>query len=205
MEGRSKHYDGSMSLRILAFSGSLREKSFNKKLLQIAVEAARSAGAEVEVLDLRDFEAPIYDGDREEREGIPPKILEFTELVHAADGLLISCPEHNGAVTAALKNTLDWASRDRKGPEEKFCFDGKLVGLLGATPGRLGAARGLANLEVILKNIGATVIETQMGLAKAHDAFDENGHLRDSEQDQQTQQLGIDLVRALEEALAQPE
>ena len=58
---------------------------------------------------------------------------------------------------------------------------------------------------MILKNIGATVIETQMGLAKAHDAFDENGHLRDSEQDQQTQQLGIDLVRALEEALAQPE
>ena len=79
-----------MSVRILAFSGSLRKKSFNRKLLAIAAEGAQAAGAEVEILDLIDVDAPIFNGDLHESEGIPPQIRSFVQRVDKADGLLIT-------------------------------------------------------------------------------------------------------------------
>lgn len=189
-----------MSIRILAFSGSLREKSLNRKLLATTVEGARSAGAEVEVLDLRDVEVPIYNGDLEEAEGIPEAILGFTKRVRAADGLLIASPEHNSSVPSVLKNTIDWASRDREGPQRRFCFDGKLVALIAASPGSQGATGGLKHLRQILSNIGATVIDPHFGLPKAHEAFDEECLLIDPEHDAEARQIGIELVHALEKA-----
>jgi NAD(P)H-dependent FMN reductase len=189
-----------MSLRVLAFSGSLREKSLNRKLLSNTVEGARSAGAEVEVLDLRDLDMPIYNGDLEEAEGLPPVVLEFTKRVRASDGILIASPEHNASVPSVLKNTIDWASRDRDGQERGFCFDGKLVALIAASPGKHGATRGLSHLRQILGNIGATVIEPQFGLPGAHEAFDEASQLIEPGHDAQARQIGIELVHALEEA-----
>ena len=97
--------------KILAFAGSLREGSLNKKLLALAVEGAREADAEVTVIDLRDYPMPIYDGDLEASDGIPENARRIHALLEANDGLLVATPENNYSLSAVLKNTIDWVSR----------------------------------------------------------------------------------------------
>src|SRR5262245_55454839 len=99
--------------RILAFAGSLRKDSYNKKLVTIAVDAARRAGAEVTHIDLKDYPLPIYDGDIEAASGIPENGLKLKKLFIEHDAFLWSCPEYNSSITAVLKNTIDWVSRSQ--------------------------------------------------------------------------------------------
>jgi NAD(P)H-dependent FMN reductase len=116
--------------KILAFAGSTREGSYNKKLARLAAESARAAGAEVTLLDLRDFPMPLYDGDLEERDGIPAKAMEFKRMMIAHQGLLLSCPEYNSSISGVLKNAIDWASRQADGEKPLACFTGKAASLL---------------------------------------------------------------------------
>ena len=97
--------------KILAFSGSLRAGSFNQKLVKIAADGAREAGAEVTVISLADFAMPIFDEDLEEKEGKSQKAKELKQLFIDHDSLLIASPEYNSMISAALKNAIDWVSR----------------------------------------------------------------------------------------------
>ena len=99
-----------MTPRILAFAGSLRGESFNKKLVPIAARAARDAGAEVTPIDLRDFPLPLFDQDLEAGQGMPEDGTRLKKLFTEHDGLLVASPEYNSSVTAALKNVIDWVS-----------------------------------------------------------------------------------------------
>src|SRR5919198_2770214 len=101
--------------KILAFAGSTRTESFNKKLVRVAVAGARAAGAEVTLIDLRDFPMPLYDGDLEAKEGLPANARKVKDLFLAHQGLLLSCPEYNSSITGVLKNTIDWVSRQAPG------------------------------------------------------------------------------------------
>src|SRR5215831_18806881 len=163
--------------KILAFAGSTRIESFNKKLIKIAAEGARSAGVEVTLADLRDYPMPIYDGDLEAKDGLPTKAREFKELMLAHQGLLISAPEYNSSITAVLKNTIDWASRRCEGEAPLACFTGKVAGLVSASPGALGGLRGLVHVRSILGNIGVLVVPDQVAVSKAHEAFHPDGQL----------------------------
>ena len=96
--------------KILAFAGSTRKESFNKKLVKIAADAARAAGAQVTYLDLRDIPMPLYDGDLEAEQGIPENAKKFKAMLLAHDGFLISAPEYNSSISGVLKNAIDWAS-----------------------------------------------------------------------------------------------
>ena len=96
---------------ILAFAGSTRADSFNKKMVRIAADGARNAGAEVTLVDLRDYAMPVYDGDLEAAEGPPAAAQAFKKLMSAHDGFLIAAPEYNSSISAVLKNTIDWVSR----------------------------------------------------------------------------------------------
>src|SRR3954451_15357499 len=100
-----------MTPRILAFAGSLRSESFNKKLVRIAASAARDAGAEVTRIDLEDFPLPLFDQDLEAGQGMPEHGARLKGLLAEHDGLLVASPEYNSSVTAALKNAIDWVSR----------------------------------------------------------------------------------------------
>src|SRR5260370_41342982 len=120
--------------KILAFAGSTRIESFNKKLIKIAVEGARSAGVEVTLADLRDFPMPIYDGDLEAKDGLPAKARQFKDLMLAHQGLLISAPEYNSSITAVLKHTSDWAWRRSAGEAPLACFTGKVAGCFRRSP-----------------------------------------------------------------------
>ena len=113
--------------KILAFAGSTRTDSFNKKLVKIAAQGARAAGAEATFIDLRDFAMPLFDEDLEANEGLPRGARQFKDLLLAHDGLLIASPEYNSSLTAVLKNAIDWASRSAPGEASLGCFVGSCL------------------------------------------------------------------------------
>ena len=165
--------------KILAFAGSTREGSFNKKLVRIAADAARAAGAEVTLVDLRDVPMPLYDGDLEQRAGLPEPAKRFKDWMLAHQGFLISSPEYNSGPTGVLKNAIDWASRGDPPGASLTAFRGKVAGLVSASPGGLGGLRSLGHMRSILSAIDVLVIPEQFALSKANEAFDDAGALKD--------------------------
>ncbi len=170
--------------KILAFAGSSRIDSFNKKLVKLAIEGASQAGAEVRYVDLLDYPMPLFNEDLETREGLPPKVVEFKHLLREHQSFLISCPEYNGSITPLLKNTIDWASRPELNEKPLSCFKGKVAALLATSPGGLGGIRGLVHVRAILEGIGVLVIPEQKAISHAQIAFDESGQLKDERQAQ---------------------
>ncbi|MEQ1749136.1 MAG: NAD(P)H-dependent oxidoreductase [Prosthecobacter sp.] len=184
--------------KILAFAGSTRSHSFNKQLVRSAAEAARAAGAEVTVLDLRDLPLPLFDEDFETDHGLPENAKKLKALLRDHDGFLIASPEYNSSITAVLKNALDWASRSETDDEPSLsAFRGKTAVLLSASPGAFGGMRGLVHLRAILGNIGVIVLPDQVALPKAHEAFDANGQLKEERPAKQVAALASGLVSFL--------
>ncbi len=184
--------------KILAFAGSARTGSFNKKLIPIAAEAAKRAGAQVTVIDLKDYPMPLYDGDLEEREGLPAVAVKLKELFIAHQGLLIASPEYNSGISPLLKNTIDWVSRQASDDEPPLaCYRGKVATLMSASPGGLGGLRGLVHVRSILGNIGVLVLPDQIALPKAHEAFNADGSLKDARMAEGIQKLGAGLAEIL--------
>jgi NAD(P)H-dependent FMN reductase len=169
-------------IKVLAFAGSLRSASLNKKLVRVAAQIAQRVGAEVTLVDLREFNMPLYDGDLEASSGIPEGAIRFKQLMNSHDALLISAPEYNSSISGALKNAIDWASRQAPGEAPLQSLGGKVAGLLSASPGALGGLRGLVTVRSILGNLNVLVIPEQFALARAHEAFDESGNLTDPKQ-----------------------
>jgi chromate reductase len=165
--------------RILAFAGSARKDSFNKKLIQLAARDAESAGAQVTLIDLADYPLPLYDGDLE-AQGQPANARKLREIFLEHDALMIAAPEYNSSITPLLKNTIDWVSRNENGQGEISPYKGKVALLLSASPGALGGLRGLVHLRAILGNIGVLVLPNQRCIGVAHEAFDESGALKDA-------------------------
>lgn len=184
-------------VKILAFAGSTRVDSFNKKLIKIAAEGARNGGAEVTLLDLRNIPMPLYDGDIEKNEGIPENGKKFRELLKGHHGLLISSPEYNSSISGVLKNAIDWASRPVPGEPQLACFIDKVACLMSASPGALGGIRGLVTLRSILGNIKVIVLPDQVAVPKANEAFNEEGKLKDEKQHASIEKLGITLVKVI--------
>lgn len=187
------------AVKILAFAGSLRKESYNKKLVKIAAEGARLAGAEVTFIDLKDFPLPVFDQDLESAEGLHANARKLKDLMLSHQAFLIASPEYNSSLSAALKNAIDWASRGEKMLE---CFNGKTAGIMSASPGALGGLRGLTHLRDILENIGVTVVPRQIAIVKAHEAFDETGNLKDDKQRTTVQKIGADVAKLTEALLA---
>lgn len=167
--------------RLLAFSGSLRQDSYNQRLLHVACQAARQLGAEVTEVSLREYDLPLFSEDLEQQ-ATPAQVTTFKQQVAAADGLLIACPEYNGSFTAALKNAIDWLSRPDTDPALKGVLSGKWVALMAASPGGLGGLRGLNHVRDVLFNLGALVLPKPVALGQAHQAFSESGTLQQPDQ-----------------------
>jgi len=160
--------------RILAFSASSRKESLNRKLLASAVEAVRAAGCEVTLLDLNDFVLPLYNGDLEDRDGMPENAAKLVAHILGNDGLLIASPEYNSMITPLLKNTLDWCTRGDDNP-----FVGKVAAVVSASPGLHGGARSLVMAQALLLKLGCHVVPGQCILPHADKAFDAQGLLLD--------------------------
>ena len=163
--------------RVLAFSGSARQESFNQRLVAFAARAAERAGAEVRVINLRDFPLPLMNEDLEREQGQPEPAAKLKALMAEHDGFLIASPEYNSSISPLLKNTIDWASRKVGDEPSMVAYKGKTAALLSASPGRLGGLRGLIHVRSILGNLGVLVLANQVALSSAYSAFDDDGQL----------------------------
>ena len=178
-------------IQILAFAGSARIASFNKKLVKLAADGAKTAGADVTNIDLLDYPMPLFNEDLEAQDGLPDTVLQFKALLKRHQGFLIACPEYNGSITPLLKNAIDWASRPEPGesPMALSCFKGKVAALLATSPGGLGGMRGLVHVRAILEGLGVMVIPEQKAIPGEYQAFDESGNLKDDKQLQGVQAI----------------
>lgn len=154
---------------LLTISGSLRKGAYNRMLLRHAVKAF--GPAKVAEADLR---LPLYDGDLEEAEGVPEKVLTLVEQIGAADAVVISSPEYNKGITGVLKNALDWLSRVQENP-----FKGKPTVVMSANAGRTGGETGQFMLRACLMSFHQPDVlpGPMICVAAAGDEFDENGRL----------------------------
>ena len=184
--------------QILAFAGSARQDSWNKKIIRIAADGAIEKGVQVTLIDLRDFQMPLFDQDLESASGLPENAKKLKQLFIAHDGLLLACPEYNSSITPLLKNTLDWVSRAENSQEKPLsAYRGKAAALVSASPGALGGLRGLVHVRSILGNIGVIVLPDQMALSKADQSFDTAGKLKDPKQEAGIKNIGAALAEFL--------
>lgn len=159
--------------KIIAFAGSNSSTSINVQLVKYASSLIETV--EVEFVDLREYDAPIYSADIE-KVGIPQPIQDLVAKLKEADAYIIGTPEHNGSLTAFLKNTIDWASR----VEAKF-LGGKPVLLLSTSGGKRGAASSLEDLKGKMKYFAGEVAATY-SLGSFNETFDrEQGQVTDAE------------------------
>lgn len=171
-----------MTTRVLVVPGSLRRDSFAKKLAAAAGRMIATNGGSATVIDLRDFDMPLYDGDLEAATGMPAGAVALREVVTQHDALLVVSPEYNASIPAVLKNALDWVSRPYAPEPGAMAWRGKTAAIMSSSPGALGGLRGLVHLRQILMNLGVLVITEQFALGGAATAFGPGGELTDERQ-----------------------
>lgn len=180
--------------KILAFSGSLRKDSLNKKVVKVAAEGARRAGAEVTIFDLNELPLPLYNSDLQEAEGFPENAAKLQRILLAHDGLLISSPEYNGSIPGGLKNAIDWVSRANGEVKMGAVFKNKVAGIMSASPGSFGGIRCLAHLRSILSLVGVIVLTDEFAVSSAHEAFNESGIHKDAKMHSLLEKHGANVV-----------
>lgn len=160
---------------ILTLAGSTRTGSLNRKLIHIAAGMAEEQGVDVTRIDLREYDLPLYDGDRERGQGLPGVVRELQDVFDRHDAFLIASPEYNGGVPGVLKNVIDWVSRPTEERPPEHVFTDKVAGIMSAAPGRLGGLRGLYHLRWVLTSINVIVVPQQYAVNHARDAFAGDG------------------------------
>ena len=184
--------------KILAFAGSLRKHSYNKRVLQIAVDGAVKSGAAVTYIDLNDFPMPIYNADDQIVNGFDKNALELQGLLTRHDGLLISTPSYNGSLSAVLKNTIDWTSRPNATYQKSDIYPGKMAGIISASPGSLGGIRALAHLRGVLSSVKVHVLPSEAVVPYVDDKFDGDGtEMVDEKMKEALEGLGASLTAML--------
>jgi chromate reductase len=160
-------------VRVLGFAGSLRKGSYNRALLRAAIKRAPEGMA----ITSHDLDAvPLYNADTE-AEGDPPGVAAFKDAIRAADGVLFVTPEYNHGVAGVMKNALDWASR----PARNAVLEGKPVGIIGASQGMGGSARGQSQLRQAFEFTNSYCMpQPEILVARAQEKFDAGGELTDA-------------------------
>ena len=180
--GSAPNTNSNMSaLKILVIPGSLRTGSLNARLAAVAAHELAQSGAEVTRISLADYPLPIYDGDLQAKSGVPKHAVNLKRMMSAHHGVLIVTPEYNSSVPALVKNTIDWVGRVQDVHEPRGqVFRERVFAVASASGGRLGGARALSALRLILSACHATVIANQLALPFADQAYDEMDKLKNS-------------------------
>jgi len=183
-------------IKLLFLAGSTRKESCNKKLARAASEMAKEHGADVEFIDLADYEMPLYDGDFEDTNGLPNNALKLKYKFQEVDGFFIASPEYNSGYSGALKNTIDWLSRPSGENEARLsAFAGKVAAISATSPGGLGGLRGLVPLRMLLGNILVQVIPEQAALGDAYNLFNDKGYIMDDAKRDMVEDVVKSLVK----------
>jgi len=174
-------------MKVIAFAGSSSKQSINKKLAIYA--ASLIDGAEIEVLDLNDYELPLFSIDVEKELGKPEIARTFLEKMESADIIVLSLAEHNASFSVAFKNIYDWASR-----QNKVVFGNTPMLLLATSPGRGGGRNVIETAKISLPKYGGNIIATFF-LPQFNENFDvENNRISDPEYDSQLR-AAVGLLR----------
>lgn len=174
-------------MRILGVSGSLRRDSHNTRLLRVAATAL-PPGVDLEIRDDLGVIPPYSEDD--DRRLAPTVVVKLRRAVAEADAVLIATPEYNSSVPGQLKNVLDWLSR----PFPENSLRNKPIAVIGASTGMFGAVWAQAEVRKVLGAIGARVLDGELPVARAHDAFDAEGRLANGELHERLEALLAELV-----------
>jgi NAD(P)H-dependent FMN reductase len=184
--------------RLLFFAGSARQNSHNKRLARLGAAIAEANSIPSTFADLADYPMPLYNADLEAASGQPENAHKLKNLMKAHTGIFIVSPEYNASFTPLLKNTLDWVSHVRdEGEAPMEVYRTRVFALGAASNGGTGGMRGLLHLRQVLElGIGALVLPDQFLLPRAADAYDEHGHLKNKDQQEQLKKVIQKLARA---------
>ena len=167
---------------VLLFAGSVRRRAFSRRLAAAAGLAVARHGGKPTMVDLADYEAPLYNADIEDSDGIPQGVLDFRRLVATHDALCLATPEYNGGMTPILLNMFCWASRPSPTDDFRAVFQGKPVALMASSPGRLGGVRVIPRLRDEVCELGMVPVPGFASIGNAAQAFSDNGELSDKQQ-----------------------
>jgi chromate reductase len=184
--------------KILALAGSYREHSYNKRVLNIAIDGAREGGGVVTLVDLRDFPMPVYNADDHEHKSFNPNAGKLQDLLKEHDGLLIATPEYNASVPGGLKNVIDWASRQSDKYKTNEVFAGKTAAMITASPGAFGGLRCLQHLRGVLTIMGCWVMPSEIAVSFVAEKFEgDDSDMTDEKMKATLRNHGAALVKAL--------
>lgn len=158
-------------IRVVALCGSLRQGSYTRQALSIALQGATLEGADTRLLELREYELVFFGMVDEEQ--YPPDVFRLREDIKAAQGIILGSPEYHGGLSGVLKNALDLMTFDE--------LEGKVIGLVGVSGGSMGALNALNSLRTIGRNLHAWVLPQQVSIPEAHKYFDNAGQINSPE------------------------
>lgn len=180
-----KYLNNSRNVRVVAISGSLRNGSYTSAALQVALKGAEMEGAEIEMIDLRQYNL-VFFGQVEEAD-YPPDVLRLRQKIEQAQGILLGTPEYHAGLSGVLKNALDLMSFDE--------FEGKILGLIGVSGGNLGAINALNSLRTIGRNLHAWVLPQQVSVPEAYKHFSKDGNIHNSNYEKRLLEVGQLVTR----------
>lgn len=178
--------DNSDGVVVAGLVGSLRPGSYTRLSVKLALEGAAELGAATQLIDLRDYTLPFCDGSKDESH-YPPDVARLRRDLRSATGMIIGTPEYHGGYSGVLKNALDLMGFSE--------FEGKTIGLLGVSGGRMGAAHALAGLRTASRSLRAWVLPSEMSIPQVSQQFDAHGLLKDADLAQRVKDLGRQVAR----------
>jgi FMN reductase len=173
-------------VRVVGICGSLRKTSYTRLALKLALRGAEEAGAEAQLIDLRDYQLVFCDGG--DSGDVPPKdVVRLCEEVKRAQGILLATPEYHGGYSGVLKNALDLMGFDE--------FEGKMIGLVGVSGGNMGAFGALSALRSVGRALHAWVVPEQAAVANVDEVFDDEGNCKDEAIERRLKAVGRQVAK----------
>jgi len=174
------------TVRIVGLVGSLRTTSYTRMGVEVALQGAAELGARTEMLDLRSYTLPFCDGSKDEAH-YPPDVARLRQTLRAATGIIIGTPEYHGGYSGVLKNALDLMGFTE--------FEGKTIGLMAVSGGRLGGVNALNGLRVVGRNLHAWVLPTEVLIPDSGRQFNADGSPVNVELAARLRDLGRQVAR----------
>lgn len=173
------------SVKVIAICGSLREKSYTRLSLALALQAAKELGANIQLIDLTAFDLKFCDGSGNESQS--EDVIKLRELVNEAQGIILGTPEYHGGYSGVLKNALDLMGFDE--------FEGKMMGLVGVSAGSQGAGEAINSLRTVGRALHAWVVPEQVSIPYVYKVFDADGKCMDDNVKKRLISLGQQVAR----------
>jgi len=172
-------------IRVVGVNGSLRDGSYTRLAVKLALEGAEEVGAQTQLIDLREYDLIFCDG--KVGADAPPDVLRLRQEVKQAHGIILGTPEYHGSFSGVLKNALDLMGFDE--------FEGKMIGLVGVSGGKMGAINALNSLRTVGRALHAWVVPEQVSVPQAWRMFDAAGNLKDTRLEDELKNVGRQLAR----------